>query len=114
MGEVRSITMITPFNSVLDFYFLISDRQLPNLHLAQFALQQNCQDSRMMGKTNTSFEEHLDAALEAEEKGDRYRSGPKAKRFFESACGLYAQANVERPDIPEVLYNWYVWFPIHR
>jgi hypothetical protein len=54
----------------------------------------------------TNFEDMLDFAIELEEKGDRYKSGDKAKRFYERSNHWYTQANNLRPDLPELLYNW--------
>lgn len=48
----------------------------------------------------------LDAAQELEEKGDRYKDGPKALRFYQRASEMYSQANQLEPDLLDVLYNW--------
>ncbi|KAJ3237118.1 hypothetical protein HDU78_004248 [Chytriomyces hyalinus] len=40
-----------------------------------------------------SFDQLIDEAVESEEKGERYKDGEKAKRFFEAAAENYAAAS---------------------
>ncbi|CED83545.1 Tetratricopeptide-like helical [Phaffia rhodozyma] len=52
-----------------------------------------------------TFEEALDYGVELEEKGERYKTGEKAKRFYEEACKLYEKAIEFDPQAFEGHYN---------
>ncbi|WVF69738.1 hypothetical protein IAT40_004517 [Kwoniella sp. CBS 6097] len=43
-------------------------------------------------QTYDTYDEALDGGVEMEEKGERYRDGDKAQRFYEKAVELYAKA----------------------
>ncbi|KAJ3148062.1 hypothetical protein HDU89_004907 [Geranomyces variabilis] len=51
-------------------------------------------------------EEAVEEALALEDKGDRYASGPKAVRFYQRACEMYAHAHALDPADLDVPYNW--------
>ncbi|KAJ3077493.1 hypothetical protein HK102_005186, partial [Quaeritorhiza haematococci] len=61
-----------------------TSRKFPNTRKQQ-QQQQNQQES-------WGFDEWVEEALELEEKGDRYRDGEKARRFYERACEAYERA----------------------
>ncbi|KIS01903.1 hypothetical protein L804_00157 [Cryptococcus deuterogattii 2001/935-1] len=44
-------------------------------------------------QTYDTYDEALDGGVEMEEKGERYRDGEKAQRFYERAVELYAKAS---------------------
>ncbi|KAI8805100.1 hypothetical protein BJ742DRAFT_821804 [Cladochytrium replicatum] len=52
-----------------------------------------------------TFEELVDEAIQLEEKGDRYKDGEKAKRFYERACAMYEAADNLQPNDFDVVYN---------
>ncbi|KAJ3054835.1 hypothetical protein HK097_000700 [Rhizophlyctis rosea] len=52
-----------------------------------------------------TYEECTEEALSLEDKGDRYRDGEKARRFYERACAMYERAAGFKADA-DVLYNW--------
>ncbi|KAJ3046098.1 hypothetical protein HDV00_003848 [Rhizophlyctis rosea] len=52
-----------------------------------------------------TYDECIDEALSLEDKGDRYRDGEKARRFYERACMMYERAATFKADA-EVMYNW--------
>ncbi|KAJ3184412.1 hypothetical protein HDU85_001717 [Gaertneriomyces sp. JEL0708] len=52
-----------------------------------------------------TFEDTLDEALALEDKGDRYQSGDKARRFYLRASDYYQKAHNLKPDDADVLYN---------
>ncbi|KAI8586152.1 hypothetical protein BDZ88DRAFT_312277 [Geranomyces variabilis] len=54
----------------------------------------------------TTAEEAVEEALALEDKGDRYASGPKAVRFYQRACEMYAHAHALDPADLDVPYNW--------
>ncbi|KAJ3170448.1 hypothetical protein HDU87_008788 [Geranomyces variabilis] len=54
----------------------------------------------------TTAEEAVEEALALEDKGDRYASGPKAVRFYQRACEMYAHAHALDAADLDVPYNW--------
>ncbi|OWT36594.1 hypothetical protein C362_05711 [Cryptococcus neoformans Bt1] len=55
-------------------------------------------------QTYDIYDEALDGGVEMEEKGERYRDGDKAQRFYERAVELYAKAS-ELEETYDATYN---------
>ncbi|KAJ3121907.1 hypothetical protein HK098_003293 [Nowakowskiella sp. JEL0407] len=53
-----------------------------------------------------SFDELINEASVLEEKGEKYVSGPKARRFYERACEFYQSAIAHNPHSFNTLYNY--------
>ncbi|ADV22148.1 hypothetical protein I305_03909 [Cryptococcus gattii E566] len=61
-------------------------------------------------QTYGTYDEALDGGVEMEEKGERYRDGEKAQRFYERAVELYAKAS-EFKETYDVTYNRFLLPP---
>ncbi|KAI8615347.1 hypothetical protein BC830DRAFT_1168680 [Chytriomyces sp. MP71] len=52
-----------------------------------------------------TFDALVEAAMESEEKGDRYKDGEKARRFYEAACEAYLKASSLKQNDAACEYN---------
>ncbi|KAJ3332031.1 hypothetical protein HDU76_001489 [Blyttiomyces sp. JEL0837] len=52
-----------------------------------------------------SFQDCIEEAIDLEDRGDRYKDGDKARRFYESASECYRKAASLKEDA-DCLYNW--------
>ncbi|KAL6628556.1 hypothetical protein U3516DRAFT_848989 [Neocallimastix sp. 'constans'] len=56
--------------------------------------------------TKKTFVELLDEAVKQEEKGERYGSGNKARKYYETACDFYERAHKKDEKDFSCIYNW--------
>ncbi|KAL0090771.1 hypothetical protein F4703DRAFT_1835089 [Phycomyces blakesleeanus] len=57
-------------------------------------------------KEPETFEEVMEAGVEAEEQGERYATGDRAQRKYEVAAEYYSKAHKLNPTDADCLYNW--------
>ncbi|KAI9030713.1 hypothetical protein CLU79DRAFT_731180 [Phycomyces nitens] len=57
-------------------------------------------------KEPETFEEIMEAGVEAEEQGERYSTGDRAQRKYEVAAEYYSKAHLLNPTDADCLYNW--------
>ncbi|KAI7871686.1 hypothetical protein BDF14DRAFT_1954390 [Spinellus fusiger] len=53
-----------------------------------------------------TFEEFMEAGIESEEQGERYKTGERAQRRYENAVEMYSKAYSLNPNDADCLYNW--------
>lgn len=55
--------------------------------------------------TYETYDECMEGGVDNEERGERYRSGEKAQRFYETAAELYAKALAMDENSFDAAYN---------
>ncbi|KAF9988248.1 hypothetical protein BGZ65_009945 [Modicella reniformis] len=75
-----------------------------------FGANKNRQDKKKVPKESSSdpqtWEQYMEEGVLLEEKGERYATGDKAKRFYEKAGDMYNKACKLNPEDSDCLYNF--------